>query len=59
MLPIPGKFQVSRKSAMNLIISAMNNEQKQFRRRLALLGALSLLGFAALAGRVIWLQAIQ
>jgi len=42
-----------------LIISAMNNEQKQFRRRLAVLGAISLLGFAALAGRVVWLQALQ
>jgi|GEM_PF-6155096 len=37
----------------------MNNEQKQFRRRLAVLGAISLLGFAALAGRVVWLQALQ
>jgi hypothetical protein len=37
----------------------MKNEQKQFRRRLAVLGAISLLGFAALAGRVVWLQALQ
>jgi len=37
----------------------MNNDQKQFRRRLAMLGVISLLGFAALAGRVIWLQALQ
>jgi len=37
----------------------MNNDQKQFRRRLAVLGALSLIGFAVLAGRVIWLQALQ
>jgi hypothetical protein len=37
----------------------MNNEQKQFRRRLAVLGAITLLGFAALAGRVVWLQALQ
>jgi hypothetical protein len=37
----------------------MNNEQKQFRRRLALLGAIALSGFAILAGRVIWLQAFQ
>jgi hypothetical protein len=37
----------------------MNNEQKRFRRRLAVLGAISLLGFAALAGRVVWLQALQ
>jgi len=36
----------------------MNNEQ-QFRRRLVLLGAVALSGFAILAGRVIWLQAIQ
>lgn len=40
-------------------MAAMDNEQKQFRRRLALLGVASLLGFAALAGRVIWLQAFQ
>jgi hypothetical protein len=37
----------------------MNNELKRFRRRLAVLGAISLLGFAALAGRVVWLQALQ
>jgi hypothetical protein len=37
----------------------MNNEQKQFRHRLAVLGAISLLGFAVLAGRVVWLQALQ
>jgi hypothetical protein len=37
----------------------MNQEQKQFRRRLALLGIITLIGFSALAARVIWLQAIQ
>lgn len=37
----------------------MNNDQKQFRRRLAMLGVISFLGFAALACRVIWLQAFQ
>jgi hypothetical protein len=37
----------------------MNNEQKQFRRRLAVLGAVAFSGFAVLAGRVIWLQAFQ
>jgi len=37
----------------------MDNQQKQFRRRLSVLGALSLLGFAAVAVRVIWLQAFQ
>jgi len=37
----------------------MENEQKQFRRRLLLLGALSFIGFAVLAGRVLWLQAFQ
>jgi hypothetical protein len=42
-----------------LIIPAMDKEQKQFRRRLALLGAITLLGFLALAARVTWLQALQ
>jgi len=37
----------------------MEKEQKQFRRRLLALGALSFIGFAILAGRVIWLQAFQ
>lgn len=37
----------------------MNDEQKQFRRRLAVLGVLSLAGFAVLAARVIWLQALK
>jgi hypothetical protein len=37
----------------------MENQQKQFRRRLGVLGALALLGFAVLAGRVIWLQAFR
>jgi hypothetical protein len=37
----------------------MNQEQKQFRRRLAALGALTLSGFAILVGRMIWLQAFQ
>jgi len=37
----------------------MNAEQKQFRRRLALLAAITLIGFAVLAGRMIWLQAFQ
>jgi len=37
----------------------MEKEQRQFRRRLLVLGALSLIGFAVLAGRVIWLQAFQ
>jgi hypothetical protein len=37
----------------------MQNDQKQFRRRLLVLGAIALVGFAILAGRVIWLQAFQ
>jgi len=37
----------------------MKNDQQQFRRRLAILGAICVFGFALLAGRVIWLQVIQ
>lgn len=37
----------------------MDQEQKQFRRRLAVLGIITLIGFAALAARIVWLQAIQ
>jgi hypothetical protein len=37
----------------------MQNDQKQFRRRLLVLGAIAPVGFAILAGRVIWLQAFQ
>jgi hypothetical protein len=34
-------------------------QQKQFRRRLALLGIVTLIGFIALAARLTWLQALQ
>jgi hypothetical protein len=37
----------------------MNQEQNQFNRRLALLAVIALFGFAALAARLAWLQAIQ
>jgi len=37
----------------------MDEQQKKFQHRLAILGVIALLGFAALATRMFWLQAFQ
>jgi len=37
----------------------MNQDQKQFRRRLAMLGFIAFAGIAALLVRLAWLQAFQ
>ena len=40
-------------------MSQQQHEDRRFRRRLLILAAIALVGFLALAGRLVWLQVVR